>query len=215
VPFRLLTAASEKRGWACHTGPMSPRRAALAVPAGAPLAGALLAGTLLLGACGSGAKSASHGATEDRTATSATTAAAPRVTLPSALTTPECTVVDAALVSQKLGFALTGPNVDRGPTATICTYDNPSNQAQTATVQITSGATAASFASGRNGFASHREIVTDVPGLGDEAYQATLTVANITNTTLVARTGGTEVLITTTAPADRVSALMTAVLALV
>jgi hypothetical protein len=192
---------------------MSPRRAAVAAPAGA-----LLAGAFLLAACASGSKSASHGATEQRTATSATTTPAPpapRVTVPSALASPECTVAGAALVSQKLGFALTGPNVDRGPTATICTYDNPSNQAQTATVQITSGATAASFAGGRNGFASHREIVTDVPGLGDQAYQATLTVANITNTTLVARTGGTEVLITTTAPADRVLALMTAVLALV
>ena len=118
-------------------------------------------------------------------------------------------------MGRELGFSLTGPNVDRGPASTICTYDNPSNQAQSATLQITTGATPASFATDRNGFASHRETVTDVPGLGDEAYSATLSVANITNTTLVVRRGSVEVLITTTAPADRVPPLMTAILALV
>ena len=128
---------------------------------------------------------------------------------------PACTVVTAALVSGKLGFDLTGPNLDRGPAATICTYDNPSDRAQSATVEITNGATAASFATGRNAFASHRETVTGVAGLGDEAYSASLSMANITNTTLVARKGSVEVLITTTAPAARVPALMTAVLAFV
>ena len=118
-------------------------------------------------------------------------------------------------MSGKLGFALTGPNVDRGPAATICTYDNPSSQAQSATVQIMTGATPATFATGRRGFSGHGEVVADVPGLGDQAYSATLAVANITNTTLVARKGGIEVLITTTAPADRVPALMAAILALV
>ena len=185
---------------------MPPSRRPAAVVAAA------LVGGLLVGACGSGSKSASHGATET---TTATTAPSPTVTVPSALAGPQCTIATAALVSDKLGFTLTGPNVDRGPAATICTYDNPSNQAQSATVQLTTGATAASFATGRTGFASHRETVAAVPGLGDEAYLATLSVANITNTTLVARKGTNEVLITTTAPADRVPALMAAILAMV
>jgi hypothetical protein len=151
----------------------------------------------------------------------AESAAGPTVTAPSALSSPPaaagppCTVATAALVGGKLGFPLTGPNVDRGPAATICTYDNPANQAQSATVQLTAGATADSFARTRNGFANHGETVNDVAGLGDQAYSATLSVANVTNTTLVARQGSTEVLITTTAPADRVPALMTAVLALI
>jgi hypothetical protein len=119
------------------------------------------------------------------------------------------------LVSEKLGFALTGPNVDRAPAATLCTYDNPSSQAQSATIQIATAATAATFAQGRSGFSSHGEVVTDVPGLGDEAYSATLAVANVTSTTLVARRGRDEVLITTTAPTARVPALMAAILALV
>jgi hypothetical protein len=187
-----------------------PRVAACAV------ACALVVGAgLLAGGChsGSGSSSASQGRTE--------TSAEPRVTAPSALagaadsTGPPCTVATAALVGSKLGFTLTGPNVDRGPAATICTYDNPSDRAQSATVQITSGATAAGFAQTRNGFAGHGEAVTDVAGLGDEAYSATLTMANVTNTTLVARKGSTEVLVTTTATADRVPALMTAVLALI
>jgi hypothetical protein len=168
---------------------------------------------LVLGACDSGSKASSHGAAET------TTAPAPRVTVPSALEPsaagPPCTVATAALVTDKLGFTLTGPNVDRGPTATICTYDNPSSRAQSATVQITAQATPASFATGRNGFASHGEVVKDVPGLGDQAYSATLSVANVTNTTLVARKGTNEVLITTTAPADRLPPLMTAILALI
>ena len=175
----------------------------------------------LAGGCHSGSgSSSSHGRTETTT---------PPVTVPSALpgaaaaagpsvpagAGPACTVATAALVGAKLGFGLTGPNVDRGPAATICTYDNPANRAQSATVQITTGATAAGFAQTRGGFATHGETVSDVAGLGDEAYSATLSVANVTNTTLVARKGSTEVLITTTAPADRVPSLMMAVLALV
>jgi hypothetical protein len=190
---------------------MSPRRRLLTVTGLAAVTG------LLLGGCDSGSV-ASHGAAET------TTAPSPRVTVPSALdpsataaapTGPSCTVATAALVGGKLGFLLTGPNVDRGPAATICTYDNPSNQAQSATVQLTTGATPDSFAKTRTGFAGHGEVVADVAGLGDQAYSATLSVANVTNTTLVARKGTTEVLITTTAPADRVPGLMTAILALV
>ncbi|HEV7535219.1 MAG TPA: hypothetical protein VGP90_06265 [Acidimicrobiia bacterium] len=192
---------------------MSPRRRLLAVTGLAAVTG------LLLGGCDSGSKAASHGAAETTTATS------PRVTAPAALdpsstaagapTGPPCTVATAALVGGKLGFPLAGPNVDRGPSATICTYDNPSNQAQSATVQLTSGATPDSFARSRTGFAGHGEVVTDVAGLGDQAFSATLAVANVTNTTLVARKGSTEVLITTTAPAGAVPGLMTAILALI
>jgi hypothetical protein len=186
---------------------------------------AVVAG-LVLGACSSGSKASSNGAAET------TTAPSPRVTVPSALgpstlgpstsatmsagpAGPQCTVATAALVGGKLGYALTGPNVDKGPAATICTYDNPSSQLQSATVQITAGATPASFTTGRNGFTGHGEVVADVPGVGDQAYSATLAVANVTNTTLVARKGSYEVLITTTAPADRVPGLMTAILALI
>jgi len=168
-------------------------------------------GGLLVGACSSGSKTSSHGAAE--TTTSSPPVSGPAA--PAAVAGPACTVATAALVTAKLGFALTGPNVDRGPAATICTYDNPSNQAQSATVQITTGASPASFATGRNGFAGHGEAVTDVSGLGEQAYSATLSVANVTNTTLVARQGSNEVLITTTAPADRLPGLMTAILALV
>jgi hypothetical protein len=183
----------------------APRR-----PAALPL---LVAPGLLLGACDSGSKAKVHGATET------TTASSPTVTAPSALAGaaagPPCTVATAALVSQKLGFTLSGPNVDRGPAATICTYDNPSSTAQSATVQITAQATPATFAASRNGFAGHGEVVSDIPGLGDQAYSATLSVANVTNTTLVARKGSNEVLITTTAPAGTVPGLMAAILALI
>jgi len=170
------------------------------------------------GGCRSGsAPSSSHGRTEITTPPVTVPSALPgaTATTPAAAAGPSCTVATAALVGAKLGFGLSGPNVDRGPAATICTYDNPANRARSATVQITAGATAASFAQTRSGFATHGETVSDVAGLGDEAYSATLSVANVTNTTLVARKGSTEVLITTTAPAGRVPALMTAVLALV
>ena len=117
-------------------------------------------------------------------------------------------------MSGKLGFDLTGPNVDRGPMATICTYDSQSNRAQAATVQLQYQVTPASFAADRTGFSSHGEKVSDVPGLADEAYAAGLTIANVTNNTLVARKGTQAVLITSTAPADRLPALMQAILAL-
>jgi hypothetical protein len=193
---------------------MSPRRLPLVLPA-------LAVAGLALGACSSGSKASSNGAADTTTAPSS------RVTVPSALgpstsatmsagpAGPQCTVASAALVGGKLGYALTGPNVDKGPAATICTYDNPSSQLQSATVQITTGATPASFTTGRNGFTGHGEVVADVAGVGDQAYSATLAVANVTNTTLVARKGSYEVLITTTAPADRVPGLMTAILALI
>ncbi|HEV7865556.1 MAG TPA: hypothetical protein VGR20_22855 [Acidimicrobiia bacterium] len=178
----------------------------------------LAAGALLLGACDSGSKSSSNGAAET------TSSSSPSVTAPSALSSsttagvalgPPCTTVTAALVSEKLGYALVGPNVDRGPAAMICTYDNPAKQSESATVQFSYQATSESYAKSRTGFSSHGEQVTDVAGLGDEAFSATLSVANITNTTLVARKGGNEVLITTTAPADKVPVLMKAILALI
>jgi hypothetical protein len=177
----------------------------------------LAAGALLLGACDSGSKSSSNGAAE-------TSSSSSKVTVPSALSSsttagvalgPPCTTVTAALVSEKLGYALVGPNVDRGPAAMICTYDNPAKQSESATVQFSYQATSESYAKSRTGFSSHGEQVTDVAGLGDEAFSATLSVANITNTTLVARKGGNEVLITTTAPADKVPVLMKAILALI
>jgi hypothetical protein len=180
-----------------------------------------LLGGLVVGACGSasGSKATSGGATET------TAASSPRVTAPSALgpsaTTahpapgPPCSLASAALVSEKLGFTLTGPNVDRGPAATVCTYDNPTVRSQSATVQLQYLATPASFAKGREGFSGHGEPVAAVAGLGDEAYSASLSVANSTSSTLVARKGTIEALITTTAPADRLPALMRAILALV
>jgi hypothetical protein len=171
-----------------------------------------VAGGLFLGACDSGSGKSNQDAAE------ATTTSTPRVTVPAALDPalgPPCTVATGALVSEKLGLSLTGPNLDQGPTATVCTYDNPSVRSESATIQLQYKATAASFAHTRTGFSGHGEQVADVPGLGDEAYRATLSIGNVTNTTLVARKGATEVLITTTAPAERVPALMTAILALV
>jgi hypothetical protein len=182
---------------------MPSPRAATAVAAAAVLSAAVLSG------CGSGSKAAGPAAA------SPTVTASPALASPPPPVGPQCAVATAALVSEKLGFALTGPNVDRGPAATICTYDNAANRAQSATVQLTTGATAETFTRGRSGFAGHGETVSDVTGLGDQAYSATLSVANVTNTTLVARKASTEVLITTTAPAERVPMLMAAVLALV
>lgn len=201
-PFTFLTAASGDGPGGCHTGSMPGRR---------PVVTVALIGGLLLGGCGSGSgsRATSGGATET------TAAASPTVTAPSALGGPPCTVATAALVSEKLGFKLSAPNVDRGPAATVCTYDNPTVQSQSATVQLQYQVTPASFAQGREGFSSHGEQVAAVAGLGDEAYSASLSVANITNSTLVARKGSIEVLITTTAPADRLPALMTSILAAV
>jgi hypothetical protein len=178
---------------------------------------ALAAGLLLAAGC-----NRSHTSSPGAVATT-TTASTSKVTMPAAPDPsatagpqlgPPCTIATAALVSGKLGFALTGPNVDRAPTATVCTYDNPSRQAESATVQIRHQVTPESFATARSGFASHGEPVAAVPGLGDEAYSASLSVAKITNSTLVARKGTEEILITTTAPADRLPALMTAILTL-
>jgi hypothetical protein len=128
---------------------------------------------------------------------------------------PACTVATAALVNEKLGFGVAGPNIDRGGAATVCTYDNLSDRSQAVTVQVQTQATPDSFAKGREGFATHGEPVTAVPGLGDEAYSASLSVANLTNSTLVARRGSVEVLVTATVPANRLPPLMTAILALV
>jgi len=169
-----------------------------------------VAGLLLTG-CDSGGGAKAESSTATAPATTQTTAAAE----PAPSGGPECTLATPALVGEQLGFTLTAPNVDRGPTATVCTYDSPSDRSQTATIQVQTRATAESFARGREGFATHGEPVTAVAGLGDEAYTASLTVARSTNTTLVARKGNIEVLITTTAPADRVQRLMTALLPLV
>lgn len=187
--------------------------------AGLPIAALLIAGLLLVG-CDSGGdgKSESSGAAETASPSSSSSsspAGAGPAAPEGAPAGPACTVATAALVGGKLGFTLAAPNVDRGPTATVCTFDSPSDRSQSATIQVQTRATAESFAKGREGFATHGEPVAAVAGLGDEAYTATLTVAKSTNTTLVARKGTIEVLITTTAPADRLRSLMTALLPLV
>lgn len=123
-----------------------------------------------------------------------------------------CDSFPLTLVQGKLGLTgIKGPISEVKGGARLCEYNN-TDTSPAATIQINSAATEASFAKTRNGFTKNGAPVTPVAGLGDEAYSATFTY-RITSRTLVVRRGATEVLITSTASADAIRALMDSVLA--
>ena len=168
--------------------------------------GPVVGAALLLGAC------RGSGSTEGAAVSTTSTARPAGPALPpKGLTGPNCSVAPAGLVGEKLGLSVTQAAIAHNENGTVCEYDKP-DHSPAATIQLNPDATAESFAAGKVGFSSHCEQVTDVTGLGDEAYAATLAIGTLVNHTLVVRQGGVEVLITSNAAPEALRALMVSVL---
>jgi hypothetical protein len=125
---------------------------------------------------------------------------------------PGCSIVPASLVKERLGVAVTEPTVSGAGNVAVCAYGTADQHRPVAAVQITSGSSAAAFAGNRQGFTSHGEPVTDIPGLADEAFLGSFTLGGATTNTLAARKGTFEVIISAGSPADALRSLMTAIL---
>ncbi len=111
------------------------------------------------------------------------------------------------MVGSALGKTVGEPTMQDNPPVRLCYYGIGSN-ARAVLVRYQTGTSADYFAQARAGFESHGEKTADVAGVGDQAYSSLLGSVS----TLVARKGGTEVLITAPASLDGERQLMLQIL---
>jgi hypothetical protein len=154
-------------------------------------------------------------------ATSPSASPAPKAPSPTASptaaasTSATCAVVSATQVNNALGTTVKGPDVNTGnPPVTVCTYSG-GTPPTTVIIRVQPGQDTAGFAGEKAGFNSRGQPTTDVGGYGDEAYTSALPGAGATTgvTTLVARKGSVEVLISARAPLGPIGGLMQKILA--
>jgi hypothetical protein len=124
-----------------------------------------------------------------------------------------CAIVTVNEVNAALGTALSARHVDSSnPPATVCTYSG-GTPSKTVIVRFQTGQDTYDFASGKATLDSDRQTTTDVGGYGDEAYTSVLSgPGGITVTTLVARKGDVEVLISAPTALEPIGTLMQKIL---
>lgn len=154
---------------------------------------------------------------KDKTGAPSSAATRPASTEPSmgppayAPRSPSCGLVPVALVGEHLGMAVQEPVASGGGPFAVCTYD--SADGIQIVVRIQSPATAGDFAKDKAGFGRGGAPVTDVPGVGDEAFSAAVTFLGKTTNSFAARKGDVVVLISANVPIDKIRSLTTAILA--
>ena len=124
--------------------------------------------------------------------------------------TVDCNLVTPAEVNAALGTSVGAPSSIVNGSVTVCTYKQ---SAGTVIVRFDTDSSASKFAEAKAGFGSHGETAVTASGFGDEAYTSSLGAGNYTTSTIVARKGSTELLITGPATIAQVEALATQVLA--
>ena len=136
----------------------------------------------------------------------------PSPTLVKPTTAVDCGSVTAAQVNAALGTLVGAPNINRSnPPVSVCTYSG-GTPFRTVIVRAQGGQDAAGFALEKEAFNRNGQTTTDVPGYGDEAYSSVLTAGSISVSTLVARKGDVEILITSRSTLDQIGLLMGQVL---
>jgi hypothetical protein len=113
-----------------------------------------------------------------------------------------CRLAPASLVGSTLGVRVGEPRENDNDPVTICTYPAAADPAGVV-VRFRSGADPDSFAAGKLGFSANGQPTRDVSGFADEAY----TTSRGATTTLVARKGEVEILVTAKAPISHEKAL--------
>ena len=117
-----------------------------------------------------------------------------------------------AEVNAALGAAVTDRHVDTSPPATVCTYGG-GTPSRTVIVRFQTGQDAYTFADDKAVYDSGGQTTTDVSGYGDEAFSSVLPVpGGMGVTTLVARKGDVEVLISAPTALGPVETLMQKIL---
>lgn len=152
---------------------------------GVALAAAVTAG------CGSTAAPAADNAAPDSAAASPSAAAA----------TLGCSLAPASKVSAVLGISgLSAPKEESGGSFAGCVYSGGSAGAPVS-IQMMSTSGSAKMALEQKTM-SKSETVKVFPGLGDQAFVATISAGPMTETTLVARKGAVQLMVESTASAD-------------
>ncbi len=108
-----------------------------------------------------------------------------------------CRRVTPAQIQSVVGVAVASPSASGRGTTTLCTY-KAANLADSVIVGFDSAATTTSFQTDRAGLRRHGDKVGKILGLGDEAFYAVATSGGATVTTVVARKGSEQVLVTGT-----------------
>jgi hypothetical protein len=103
------------------------------------------------------------------------------------------------LVKADLGLVVKAPTASRQGPVLVCQYAS-AGAPQALLVRYETGVTHRSFVFGRSQFDQHAEPTAALAGLGTEAYTSRFTAGPLTETTVVARQGGLEVLVTSAAP---------------
>lgn len=131
---------------------------------------------------------------------------------PSPTSNVSCAIVGVAEVNAALGTTTTARHVDSSPPATVCTFAGGTSS-RTVIVRIQNGEDANSFADDKAVYDSGGQTTTVVSGYGDEAFTSVLPVpGSVGVTTVVARKGDVEVLISAPTPLGPVEALMQKIL---
>ena len=169
-----------------------------------------------LGACAKKAPRAQRGSpnTNTNTATATASAGLPASGLPpprpsSSVT---CAIVGVAEVNAALGTAVTARHLDTNPPATVCTFAG-GTPSRTVIVRFQTGQDTYTFADDKAVYDSGGQTTTAVSGYGDEAFTSVLPVpGSIGVTTLVARKGDVEVLISAPTALGPIETLMQKIL---
>jgi hypothetical protein len=177
-------------------------------------AAVLLVVAVALGACAKKAQR-TQGGSPSPTATAATASGGlPAIGLPppSPSSSVTCAIVGVAEVNAALGTTATARHLDSSPPATVCTYAGGTSS-RTVIVRFQTGQDANAFADDKAVYDSGGQTTTAVSGYGDEAFSSVLPVpGSVGVTTLVARKGDVEVLISAPTALGPVETLMQKIL---
>ncbi|CCH28713.1 hypothetical protein ABZ816_27325 [Actinosynnema sp. NPDC047251] len=119
----------------------------------------------------------------------------------------DCAKAPADVVGAALQLNLKHPRQEIDGKLVTCHYDG--GGAMTS-VRFATGADAASFAKGKEGFGSGGQRAKDLPGFFDEAYTGSLGTGEVLVNTLAARKGPLEVVVTSGANFEQEKKLVTA-----
>lgn len=120
---------------------------------------------------------------------------------------PSCKTMSATAVSSALGTPVGKPSKTANGAVTVCTYPPSGTGTSQALLRYQTGSTRSSFETARAAFDASGQPTTDLAGLGKAAYTSTLASPFGDTNTVVFLKGGTEVLVTASAPMEQVQAL--------
>jgi hypothetical protein len=118
-----------------------------------------------------------------------------------------CAAIDGTLLTSVLGGSYGAPReIQTGP-ITVCGYTSP-GALGAVTIRVDSSSDAARFAGAKAALVANKQVARVVKGLGDEAFSASLSAGGVTLTTVDARKGAMEILVSSGATLAKEKALV-------